>query len=261
MKETSSSIARQSIGRLMHFALGISLAVMPAEIHGQMAVKGKLLLAEDFQEHAEYSPERQPVRDGWQVYVAHGNWKRSSDGVQSSWQSGHMPVLVFEGSFRDVVIELDFRFHGEPGKWGGARISAANSELDPEAYAASVWANPDGGGHDGGRPQGMILEYDSWKLGPTTVANKPAPFESDTWYTMRVELIGNKVLATSNGVTVFGTHQKFGLPKTAIYLGAGLCPHDLRKFRVYEAQPNPAWSDPAPENKSNEKSVKSGVKK
>jgi hypothetical protein len=28
-----------------------------------------------------------------------------------------MPVLVYSGSFGDAVIEVDFRFHKEEGKW------------------------------------------------------------------------------------------------------------------------------------------------
>jgi hypothetical protein len=78
------------------------------------------------------------------------------------------------------------------------------------------------------------------------VENKPAAFEPDTWYTLRLEVIGNTAQATCNGVTVYGAHEKFGLPKTSISLGTGLSVHDLRNFRVYEARPNPAWKPPEP---------------
>ena len=57
----------------------------------------------------------------------------------------------------------------------------------------------------------------------------------------------HRPLATCNGVSVYGTHEKFGLqPKTAIYLGVGTCPHELRHFRVYAAKPNPAFKAPTP---------------
>jgi len=211
-----------------------------------MALKGKLLFADDFRTPAEYTKQLQPAAEGWRVRTAHANWDRGSEGVRSSWISGHMPVLAYEGTFRDAVIEVDFRFHREEGKWGGCRISATNAELNPRAYAASVWANSDGSGHDRGRPQGLLLEHDEWSAGPEWVANKMAAFESDTWYTLRLELIGDKAQATCHGVTVYGTHEKFGLmPKTSLWLGVGTCPHELRNLRVYEATLNPAWKAPA----------------
>ncbi len=47
--------------------------------------------------------------------------------------------------------------------------------------------------------------------------------------------MGDVVRATCNGVTVIGTHEKFGIPKNSISLGVGTSRHELRKFRVYEA--------------------------
>jgi hypothetical protein len=210
-----------------------------------MALKGKLLFADDFKTPVEYTKQLQPVAEGWRVRTAHANWVRTSDGVQSRWESGHMPVLAYEGRFGDAIIEVDFRYHEEPGKWGGCRISATNSELNPRAYAASVWDNSDGSGHDRGRPQGLLLEHDEWSAGPEWVANKMAAFESDTWYTLRLELIGDKAQATCHGVTVCGAHERFGLmPKTSLWLGVGTCVHELRHLRIYEATLNPAWKAP-----------------
>jgi hypothetical protein len=60
-----------------------------------------------------------------------------------------------------------------------------------------------------------------------------------------MELIGNTALANCNGVTVYGSHDLFGMPKTTIALGSGYCVHDFRHFRVYAATPNPKWAAPA----------------
>jgi hypothetical protein len=59
-----------------------------------------------------------------------------------------------------------------------------------------------------------------------------------------MELIGDTALASCNGVTVYGSHDKFGLPKTTVALGSGYCVHDFRRFRIYEATPNPKWTAP-----------------
>ncbi|QEK53160.1 DUF1080 domain-containing protein [Pedobacter aquae] len=197
-----------------------------------IAKKGKLLFKDDFNNGMVYSKEYQQVADGWRVRANHAKWKQENNSVKSIFESGHMPVLTYEGNFKDAIIELEFKFFAQEGKWSACRISATNPQLNPRAYAASVWANA----NNTGRALGMVLEHDEWKPGViTTVMNKPATFEPGKWYTLRLELIGNVVRATCNGVTVIGTHEKFGIPKNSISLGVGTSPHELRKFRVYEA--------------------------
>jgi hypothetical protein len=225
--------------------LSLVSLVGATSLRAQMAVKGQLLLEEKFLRYEQYAKDAQPAAEGWTVRANHAAWKRTPDGVTSVWQTGHMPVLTYEGSFGDAVIEVDFKFHAEPGKWAACRISATNPKLNPRAYAASVWARASL--DNSGRPLGMVLEHDEWKPGViTTVDTRPAAFEPDKWYTLRMELIGDRVLATCNGVSVYGPHEKFGVqPKTSISLGVGTCPHELRNFRVYAAVPNPAWPAPA----------------
>ena len=121
------------------------------------------------------------------------------------------------------------------------RISPTNFKLNPNAYAASIWANQD----SMDRQPGMVLEHDEWRRnGITTVDHKPLTLKPDKWYHVRMELIGNAVLGNCNGVTVYGTFEKFGLPKTSVPLGSGYCVHDFRRFRIYEAKPNPKWTAP-----------------
>lgn len=209
-----------------------------------MAIKGKLLLEEDFTTPAAYTKDFQPTKDGWSVKAGHAKWVKSGKGVESVWETGHMPVLGYSGTFRDAVIEVDFRFQKEEGKWAACRISAANPELNPRAYAASVWANSD----NKARALGMVLEHDEWKPGViTTVDTLMATYQPNKWYTLRLELIGNNAQATCNGVTVFGTHELFGIPKNSISLGVGTAKHELRNFRVYEATLNPKWRPSKPQ--------------
>lgn len=206
-----------------------------------MAIKGKLLFEDHFKTPVEYTKDYQTVKEGWRVKTGHAMWTQTKDGVKSIWETGHMPVLVYTGTFGDAVVEVDFRFRKEEGKWAACRISATNPDLNPRAYAASVWANSD----NKGRAPGMVLEHDEWKPGViTTVDSLMATFKPDTWYTLRLELIGNNARATCNGVTVYGTHEKFGIPKNSISLGVGTCEHELRNFRVYEATLNPKWKQP-----------------
>src|SRR5471032_1442183 len=119
-----------------HFAqlaLGFAIAVAAADAHAQMALKGKLLFHDDFKTLTNYTSKPQSVADGWTVKIAHSNWKKTSDGVQSVWRGGHMPVLEFdcEQPISNVVIEVDFRFHRDAGSnstnnGAACRISPTN---------------------------------------------------------------------------------------------------------------------------------------
>jgi hypothetical protein len=248
---------------LLHFVqliLGLAITAAAVKAQAQMAVEGKLLFEDDFKMPAVYNSQRQQVAEGWTVQVAHAVWQRTSDGVQSIFRSGHMPVLLFESEhpFSNVVIEVEFRFHKEPGtntnQGAACRISPTNPTLNPNAYSASVWANLD----SKDRRPGMVLEHDEWgRTGITTVDHQPATFEPDKWYRVRMELIRNASLATCNGVTVYGTHERFGLPKTSIALGAGYCVHEFRRFRIYEATPNPKWTAPATKKASSDAKTES----
>ena len=232
----------RSTGLLSVVTLGFAALVSAPSLRAQMAVKGKLLLEEKFQRYEQYAKDAHPAVEGWSVRANHAEWQRSTEGVQSIWKTGHMPVLTYEGSFGDAVIELDFKFHAEPGKWAACRVSVTNPKLNPQAYAVSVWANQD----NDGRARGLVLEHDEWKPGHITQVDRARlQLEPEKWYTLRLEIIGDRALATCNGITVYGIHEKFGLqPKTSISLGVGTCPHELRNFRVYAATSNPAWKAP-----------------
>lgn len=220
--------------RLPPFVLLVVIAFMAGSglARAQLAEKGALLLEETFQRHASYTKERLPLREGWQVRVAHGTWQRTPAGVASNWTSGHSPVLVVEGDFSDVVIEVDFRYTAEPGRWAACRLSASNPTLDPRAYAASVWANVD----FDSRGRGLWLENDQWSGPITRVGWARAQFPPCDWHTLRLELVGNDAAASCAGASAKGSHAKFGIPKTSIWLGTGLSPHELRNLRVYAAK-------------------------
>jgi hypothetical protein len=241
---TSRNIMSVSFSLVRRAALARGLAVaalvgLAATARAQIAEKGELILQEDFRRHAAFTKDPRPVVEGWQARVAHGIWQRTDAGVQSTWEKGHSPVLVYEGTFGDVVIEVDFRYRAEPGKWAACRVSATNPQLYPRAYAASVWANVD----FKSRGRGFLLENDVWSGHITRVSYKKAQFQPDTWYTLRFELVGNTASAECNGVRITGAHEKFGIPKSSLWLATGMSPHELRQLRVYAARPRPA---PAP---------------
>lgn len=223
-------------------ALLAGLIALPG-LRAQLARPGALLLAEDFRTPAVYTKEFQPAQPGWRVRAWHQDWVRTPEGyLASKWTSGHMPVVAFEGELTDFVVELEFRFKKIEGQKAVCRVSALNPALDPRAYAVSVWANAD----SPERPLGLVLERDVWKPGTiTTVARESSEFASDTWYTLRLEVVGDRAWATCNGRTVQGRHEKFALPKTVLAIGTGHCPHEIRGLRVWAATAQPALAPPA----------------
>jgi hypothetical protein len=109
--------------------------------------------------------------------------------------------------------------------------------LNPRAYSVSGWANE----NSKERELGVVLEHDEWKPGViTTVGRKPVDVAPERWHTMRLDVAEDRASVTVDGVTVEGSHEKFGLPKTLIAIGTGHSPHELRKLRVYEALPEKA---------------------
>lgn len=222
--------------------VGFCFLVSVLSSHGQLAQKGRLLLAEDFRSLAAYTKEAQPVAEGWRAKVWHGTWKRTAEGLESVWEKGHNPVIVFEGGIVDAVIEVDFRYRKEAGKNAYLRIGPMARELDPRAYTVSAWVNAD----SKARPPGVVLEHEEWRTqGYTGMATRIARFEPDTWYTVRLEIVGDEALVTCNGVTASGRYEKFALPKPMIALGVGHCSHELRRLRIYEAKAAPDWKAPS----------------
>lgn len=229
---TPTCTRRAVLGHLARVGGGAFLfGVTSFVARGQSEARGKILLEEDFRRYATFTKERLPVTEGWQVRANHGRWTRTDEGVRSTWVTGHSPVLVYEGAFHHAIVELDFRFRREPGRWAACRLSATNPQTHPRSYAASVWANAD----FRSRAVGLVLEHDEWNGPVTQVKRSLTEFEPDTWYTLRMELIGNEVTAACNGKTVKGAHDKFGIPKSSLWIGTGESSHELRRLRIYEA--------------------------
>ena len=92
-----------------------------------------------------------------------------------------------------------------------------------------------------------MLEHDEWSPGHITqVSRKLADWAPDAWHALRLELVGDTALASGGGVTVHGTFDKFGLPKTSLWLATGTSPHELRRLRIYAASRDAQWKATPP---------------
>lgn len=237
---------------ILLFLIGLTSIASFAQAQGSennssLAIKGKLLLADDFKFPVEYTKEFQALQDGWKVRAWHATWKRTAEGVESIWETGHNPVLAYECSLQNAIVELDFRFSSKANPENNAycRVNLTNRELDPKAYSVSTWINAT----SRNRPRGILLEHEEWKPGGNTPVNTLLTnnFKPDTWYSIRLEVMGDYARLSCNGITVLGSFEKFALEKKLLVIGVGKSSHELRRLRVYEAIPNPAWAKPKPQ--------------
>ncbi len=55
--------------RLVQLVLGFIIAIVAADAHAQLALKGKLLFQDNFKTPANYTSRPQPVAEGWTVQI------------------------------------------------------------------------------------------------------------------------------------------------------------------------------------------------
>jgi hypothetical protein len=213
-------------------------------VHGQQAVspisKGKLLFSDDFTIPENYTKEFQPLQQGWKVKAWHANFKHTPEGLESIWESGHNPVIAYECSLKNVVVEVEFRFLKEqvPPQNAYCRINLANLDLHPRSYSLSTWTNES----VGSRSPGLTLEHEEWRPGGAQIIDTiSGDFQPDTWYKITLEVLGSYARLSCNGRMVEGNHPKFGELKNLLVIGVGKSRHQLRNLKVYEAIKNSAW--------------------
>jgi hypothetical protein len=209
-----------------------------------LAQKGRLLLQDDFKQPAVYTKEYQQVAPGWMVKAWHQEFIHlPQGGIESKWTTGHNPVLAYECHVKDVVVEVEFKFEKDalPANNGYLRVNFLNRELFPKAYSVSTFVN----GGTKGRPLGLTLENEQWRSqGYVAVQSRYTEIKPETWYKVRLEVIGDYAVLTCNGTSVSGSNPTFALPKTMFTLAVGKIKHQLRNLRIYEATPNPAFIKP-----------------
>jgi hypothetical protein len=196
--------------------------------------KGNLIFSDDFQAPEDYTQDFQPIRDGWKVRAWHADFKHTGEGLESIWETGHNPVLAYQCSLQNVIVEVDFMFMKEqiPDSNAYCRVNLSNLDLFPRTYLVSTWVNANAKN----RATGLLLENEVWPPGvKTTIDLKKAEFVPGKWYTITLEVYGDFARLSCNGHTISGWHKQFGTEKSVLSIGVGKSPHQLRHLRVYEA--------------------------
>lgn len=201
------------------------------------AIRKGALVVEDQFDGARPTKKWMTFAGKWRRRATFGDWQPLSGGglrAANIPDDGHGPVLVYEGRFKDLVIECEFRLPAERGPFQHFRVFL--NHPDYSGHTIGAWANLS----SKFQPVGLTLLHnpktedkkviDEKRFGPAELKLEP-----DRWYAMRLELFGRHARVTVDGVVVSGSHPGFAVEKNVLGLNPGRGNGDVRNFRVWEA--------------------------
>lgn len=214
-----------------------------------LATRGKLLVSEDF---AKPLPPftGKPVGfasgfTGWRFNPGPGTGKSGrwelADGEFKGIESpdAHHPATASFGfKFKDAIIQWDVRLNDVPDE-GRKYRSLFVKATDAKDYVISLSVG------QGGL---FLTQYDAERQNPTTkqrdygpVTKLLTPIKLGEWHTVVLEIKGDEVVGTLDGKSATCSNPLIGVDKDSIMIGAGT-EASFRRFRVWEALPNPDWA-------------------
>ncbi len=217
------------------FAISLLISILSAE--GQpLAVKGDLILSNPFAGSLE-KKKLVDIGSGWKRRVSFGDWTVLADGsvtAKNVPEDGHGPVLTYIAPVRDLVIECEFKIPVAPLQNRHFRIFL--DHLDYAGHAIQSTANVS----SVFRPVGLTLQH----ISRTRDAEKRllkdiefGPVELDlnpnTWYKMRLDIVGDRAWTVVNGVSLYGRNQVIDVEKSKIGLNPGIAGGSIRNFKVW----------------------------
>jgi hypothetical protein len=146
--------------------------------------------------------------------VAKGTWT-AEKGILTAAElpaDKHVAVLHHNVGLRSAVIECEFRLDG----------------------SSSFLVGCDGKGHVGRvvvRPTGVDIAEDSVKPSHV-IATLKMPVAFGEWHHLRVEWMGDEMMATLDGQTVHAKHDYFNTPKSRSWLAVPKSKTEIRKLTI-----------------------------
>lgn len=176
---------------------------------------------------------------GWRYNAAArgGHWEvkdGSFTGTENPDPSIKHPATASYGfDFKDAVIQCEVRMNDVPMAGRSSRSISVRT-TDTRDYVCSVRLNPNGWG---------IEKSDNDHGGPdkaVSLGELKTPVKLNEWHSVLFEILGDTMTVTVDGRTLSGTHPLIGTEKHSIMFVSGV-ESSVRKFRVWEARPNPDW--------------------
>ena len=206
-----------------------------------MTTRGKLLLEEDFAKPLP-PPEGSTARfasgfKGWRFNVEKrgGHWDvvdGTFRGAEKA-ESMHPATASIGFDFKDVVIQCEVKLHDVPLEGRKSRYFNVRT-TDTKDYVCSVILNPGGW---------RIQKDDNDHAGPDVavpLGQRKDALALDAWHTIVFEILGEEMVGTIDGKSLAGRHALIASEKKSIMFVSG-AEGSVRRLKVWEAGPNPAW--------------------
>ena len=213
-----------------------------------LATRGDLLLDDDG------SRERggntvSTFENGPTVRATAGAWARSPEDSQvwrCTWEKGmgHTPVLSYRGFDRpDLVAEITFRFGEKAEAWQHQCLRIAfDRRPDITGHIVSAWANRNNEFIESGFLLQHIRKTKQKKVIEDLLLDYQAiSIEPDTWHTAVLEVVGDEALFRMGDRVAYARAEQIQTSKNLVSLTFGTTRHEVRRVRIWEAEPNPAW--------------------
>ncbi len=208
-----------------------------SSLAGSPAKKGKLILSNPFEGSLERH-ETVELSNGWSRRVSFGIWNLEKDGsltVENVPEHGHGPVLTFIAPIHDIIIECEFQIPETPEKDRHFRIfidedGYRGHNIQSTANVSSVF-----------RPVGLTLQHlrkndDKGTLTDADFGPLNLDLQPNTWYKMRLEVMGDQARTTVAGKTITATHPNLTVVKNKIGLNPGMAGGRIRNFKAWSVK-------------------------
>lgn len=182
-----------------------------------MALPGKVL----------YQASLKEMPEGWRN--AHGNWSASENGLTGVEVAADDHAAVFKNAMplKDVIIEFDVLLGETRSAMFGiddAKDHVCRVTLTPNSFQARKDDN-DHEGPDLAKPFNSVSE----------------DFETDEWHTVRIELLGEEMLAQTGDHISLGTDPLLATEKAKWGFIVSGDTVGFRDLTIWEALPNEEW--------------------
>ncbi|MEO2013958.1 MAG: hypothetical protein ABGZ53_06265 [Fuerstiella sp.] len=178
-----------------------------------------------------------------------GAWERAANanGWRSTWNEGmgHTPVASYRGfQANNLIVEVTFRYGvmTEPWHTQCFRI-AVDDRPRVTGHIVSAWANPNNDFIETGFLLQHIRKTPEKKIVEDLLLDhQPIVVESEDWYTATLEVVGDEALFRMGNHVAYAKAKQIRMPKNLVSLTMGTTWHEIKRVRIWQAEPNPEWA-------------------
>ena len=120
---------------------------------------------------------------------------------------------------------------------------AADDRPRVTGHIVSAWANPN---HDF-IESGFLLQHirktpEKKIIEDLLLDHQPISVEPKVWYTATLEVVDDEALFRMGDHVAYAKADQIRMPKNLVSLTLGTTWHEIKRVRIWHAEPNPEWS-------------------